>query len=128
MNQFDDFPPEPLRLAAYDNMQQPSPIESHLAAAIFDGLRRTLCAHDPAYMTKHDLVFLFRDSSARDNEQALRLCPLGRRLAMLNGLNRRCVSALPKMLSWISLHDGSSTRWMMPAGTKRRESSAPGAI
>ncbi|HPE79099.1 MAG: hypothetical protein KDB32_10330 [Planctomycetes bacterium] len=72
MNQFDDFPPEPLRLAAYDNMQQPSPIESHLAAAIFDGLRRTLCAHDPAYMTKHDLVFLFRDSSARDNEQALR--------------------------------------------------------
>ena len=73
MNQFDDFPPEPLRLAAYDNMQQPSPIESHLAAAIFDGLRRTLCAHDPAYMTKHDLVFLFRDSSARDNEQALRI-------------------------------------------------------
>jgi len=68
----DSIPPESIRFEHYDQLLAACPTVQHLSTAIHQGLMRTLSIHDPAFGRRHELVFLFRDGQARDNEQALR--------------------------------------------------------
>jgi len=67
----DSIPPEHIRLERYAELLAPCSTLQHLTTALHEGLMRTLTSQDPAFGRRHELVFLFRDSQARDNEDAL---------------------------------------------------------
>lgn len=72
MNFHDTLPPAHIRFEHCQELVAPCKTVEHLTTAIHEGLMRTMASRDPAFGRRREMVFLFRDSGARNNEEALR--------------------------------------------------------